>query len=72
MTAIADTGAQMVVAGPWLPGSLGLQRNELIPVKMTMIRSVSGHVRVLGGILLNIAVTNASGCSPTAKYLDKS
>ena len=67
MTAIADTGAQMVVAGPWLPHSLGLQRNELIPVKMTMIRSAAGHVRVLGGILANIAVRNTSGCSLTAK-----
>ena len=67
MTAIADTGAQMVVAGTWLRDSLGLRSNELIPVKMTMIRSVAGQVRVLGGILVNIAVTDCFGSSFTAK-----
>ena len=57
-----DTGAQMMVVGDSHLKALGITRDELIPVGMTIKATNNGGMKLLGGNLVK-----GTGKSPAAK-----
>ena len=65
--ALADTGAQVVAAGPGFADTLGVNKNELIPVDMATVRGVTGQARILGAMFVKISAKDANGNTLNAK-----
>ena len=68
-TALPDTGAQMVVAGPNTLHKLGVTKSELIPLSSGVNAANNQQLKLLGGLLLLISGTGQDGVKRISKQL---
>ena len=58
--AVADTGAMVMVAGMNLVHQLGVKRHELIPVSFRIGAADNDPLKLIGGILVNVSLSDRS------------
>ena len=51
---LADTGAQTTGAGLGLVGTLGLRREDLVPVTMSLNTAVDAEILIIGAVFIEI------------------
>ena len=61
ISAMPDTGAQMMVVGDSHLQALGISREELIPVGMKIKAANNGGMKLLGGILVKVTGKSPAG-----------
>ena len=66
--ALADTGAQVCVAGMELVHSLGLKRKDLIKVKMELRAANKSEMEVLGAVLMEVS-SKTGGAAQSTKQI---
>ena len=69
ITALPDTGAQMVVAGMELVSRLGVTRKELFPVSSGIRAANSEGLKLVGGLLITVSVTGSDGVTRSGSYM---
>ena len=67
--ALVDTGAQMVVIGMNTVHSMGLRKNNLIPVGLRIKAANTGGLKLLGGVLIKISGKDKEGNIRVSKQL---
>ena len=66
---LADTGAQMVVAGISLVHSLGVKKGELFPVTAGIKAANSEGLQLLGGMFITISARGSDGNTRTSDQM---
>lgn len=70
--AMVDTGCQSCLAGTFLLRRLGLTNTDLIPVSLTMKAANMSGINILGALLLEISLRNATRTSKQMVYITAS
>ena len=68
-SAMADSGAQMVVAGMNLDHSMGITRRELIPLATKVNAASDNGLGLIGGMLITITATDKRGNNRETRQL---
>ena len=69
MSALADSGAQMVVMGPTHAAMLGMKEKEYLPVKMTIKVGDNRSTKVLGMAIIVITIIGSNRTSRQQAYI---
>ena len=68
-SALADTGAQLTVAGPFLLRILGLSEQEMIPLSNEVRAANNQNLALLGGLFITLSGEDGEGNTRVSKQL---